>query len=578
MSSAVEQIKSRLNVADVVGAYIKLEKAGLNLRARCPFHNEKTPSFYVSPERGTYHCFGCNKGGDLISFVEEIEGVDFIGALEILARRAGIELKDYDRGERDKNNRLYRLLDEASQLYEARLVDTPAALAYLKKRGLSAETIKTWRLGFVPDGWSFIFDGLKARGFSDGEMEQAGLVSKSAQGGQSRGRAVYDRFRNRLMFPLSDQGGRIVGFTGRIFDASTSKVVEAKYVNTPATTLYDKSSLLYGFDRAKTEIRRQDVAVLVEGQLDLILSHQAGVTNAVAVSGTALTEKHLTIIKRLTDNLIVAFDADSAGVKAARRALGLALGLGLEVLVAELPAGLDPADLILKDPTAWSAATKTAKPIIDFFLGIVTGRDLNDREKKQAVTKEVLPLVKLLTSPIDQAHYIAKIAGLIAVPEESVRAELARSKVEEIISPTGEIPPVTSPVVTTSRSQRLLRRLLGLLWWQEMQSTSSINSEELIRELETAVTKEVWAGLSAPLVSLKAGLILEAELAYDGMADLGPEVAELSGNLRIDILKEELEHLTALVRQVEKTDETGKLDRILRRCQEITTLINEIKN
>jgi DNA primase len=249
MSSAVEQIKARLNILDVIGNYVKLEKAGVNYKGRCPFHNEKTPSFFVSPARQSYHCFGCSKGGDLISFVQEIEGLEFLEALEMLATQAGVELKPVNQGERTLRDRLLTIMEVTTQFYERSLSANPAVLTYLRQRGLTDETIKRFRIGFAPSGWRQLYEMLKTAGYSEEDMEKVGLIIKQSSSGAARGSGYYDRFRERIMFPLGNAAGKIVGFSGRIHSASTDE--QAKYINSPQTALYDKSEFLYGYDRAK---------------------------------------------------------------------------------------------------------------------------------------------------------------------------------------------------------------------------------------------------------------------------------------------------------------------------------------
>ena len=365
MSSTIEQIKARLSVVEVVGSYFKLERAGANYRARCPFHQEKTPSFFVSPSRGRYHCFGCNRGGDLISFVEEIENLDFVGALKLLAERAGVPYSQPDPALASLKDRLYLLHEAAVRYYSGQLKANPAALSYLAERGLTDAAIESFRLGWAPPGWRNLGAALAGQGFKEDEMVSAGLLVSA-----SSSKPPYDRFRSRIMFPLTDTVGRAIGFSGRIFGTDDNDQ-SVKYLNSPATPLYDKSRILYLYDQARLPMRAANRCVLVEGQIDAILSHQAGLAETVAVSGTALTTVHLSLIKRLTDNLIMAFDADLAGVNAGRRAIGLALAAGLEVKIAILPADRDPADLICENPAAWRQAVGDAVHVIDFLLTVL---------------------------------------------------------------------------------------------------------------------------------------------------------------------------------------------------------------
>ena len=354
----VQEVKSRLSIADVVAPYVKLLRAGASFKARCPFHSEKTPSFTVSPERGTYHCFGCNVGGDMFTFVQEMEGVDFKGALKILAEKAGVPLV-YSRGEKkDPSDRLYAALEDAARFYEKNIMQDKSDLSgghparvYLEKRGLTSETIESFRIGWADDEWRALATHLREKKYTDAEMEAAGLVKKTEKG-------FYDRLRSRIIFPLFDSAGRVVGFSGRIFALKGEPPADtAKYINSPETALYHKSKLLYGYDRAKHHIRKLNFSILVEGQMDLVSVHQAGWKNAVAVSGTALTQEHISALMRMSENMVLALDADKAGVEAARRSATVALQMGVDVKVACLPSGSDPADFILKEGIdAWKKA------------------------------------------------------------------------------------------------------------------------------------------------------------------------------------------------------------------------------
>jgi len=336
MATQVEQIKEKLGIVDVVGQYIKLEKAGSNLKAKCPFHNEKTPSFFVSPARNSYYCFGCNAKGDIFSFVEQFEGVDFTGALKILGEKAGVQIV-YERQDiRDEKSRLHSIMEDATLFFEENLNKQKKVLEYLKKRGLDDKTIKTWRVGYSPDSWSSLYEHLKGK-FNTDEINKAGLIKKSEKGGD-----YYDRFRGRIMFPISDNSGRIIAFSGRIFKDNEN---EAKYINSPETQLFSKSKILYGYDKAKFSIRKLNFSIVVEGQMDILLSHQALFTNTVALSGTALTEEQVGLLKRLSGNVVLAFDSDSAGVASSGKSAMLMLSLGMDVKVTHLKQGEDPSDV-----------------------------------------------------------------------------------------------------------------------------------------------------------------------------------------------------------------------------------------
>ena len=341
MDSEIEQIKSRLNIVDIVGSYIKLEKAGINYRARCPFHNEKSPSFFVSPSRQLWHCFGgCNEGGDIFKFIMKIEGIEFYDALKILADKAGVELKKNPNWEKTKSKRdtLLNISNKSTSFFMTQLEKSKIgqeAKEYLLKRGFKNETIKDWQIGYAPLNWQGLSDYLIGLGFNKQDIVDAGLAIQSQK--------FFDRFRGRIMFPIRDFNGQTIGFTGRIFKTED----DAKYLNTPNTLLYDKSQALFGIDKAKLDIRKKDYCVLVEGNVDCIMSHQSGVKNCIAVSGTALTPTHLGIIKRYSNNLVLAFDMDLAGNNATKKGIDMALNNGFNVKVISMSSEKDPADIIL---------------------------------------------------------------------------------------------------------------------------------------------------------------------------------------------------------------------------------------
>ncbi|MBL7045325.1 MAG: DNA primase, partial [Parcubacteria group bacterium] len=366
MSSQVEQIKEKLGIVDVVSQYLKLEKAGSNFRARCPFHNEKTPSFFVSPTRNSYYCFGCNAKGDIFSFVEAFEGLDFVGALKVLGEKAGVQIVFENKQDKDERVGLYSVMEKASMFFEENLKKESKIQEYLKERGLEEKTITDWRIGYAPDSWSSLIDFLK-KTHSIQEIEKVGLIKKKEGGSE-----YYDRFRGRIMFPIFDNSGRVVAFSGRIFKDDGKS---AKYMNSPETVLFSKSKILYGYDRAKFSIRKHNFSIVVEGQMDLLMSHQAGFTNTVALSGTALTLEHIELLKRLSTNIVLAFDSDNAGVASSGKSAIIGLENNMDVKVAHLKDGNDPADVI-NNPSAdgkqeWKDAIKNAKHIVEFSLNVL---------------------------------------------------------------------------------------------------------------------------------------------------------------------------------------------------------------
>jgi DNA primase len=420
MSDTVQQIKDKLSIQDILSSYMKLSRAGKSLVGLCPFHKEKTPSFHVSVERNTWHCFGCGLGGDGFSFIEKIENVDFKGALKILADKAGVTI-EYSQGgnheDTSKKERLREVMNQASEWYAGKLIGSPAE-AYAKKRTLTDDSIRSWRLGYAPDAWRALLEALTALGFTIPEMVGAGLI-KEADGKPG---TYYDRFRNRLMFSIRDTAGRVVAFTGRTLSAEEP----AKYLNSPETELYHKSEILFGMDRAKDAIRARGFTMLVEGQLDLLLAHQAGFENAVALSGTALSEKHLALMKRCSENLMLVLDADAAGLGATARSAVVALRQGLRVKAVKLPSGKDPADLISEDQKEFSKRVAEAKPIVDFFLAVLSEQERDPHRLLRVAEGIVLPLINAMPSPMERDHFVQSAARALGLSGEAVRASLAK--------------------------------------------------------------------------------------------------------------------------------------------------------
>ena len=417
----VAEIKERLSIQDIISPYVKLKRAGKSLVGLCPFHKEKTGSFHVSIERGSWHCFGCGIGGDGFSFIEKIEGVDFKGALKILAEKAGVTIEysgsGASREEQTKKEKLRALMGRASELYAGKLLGSPAE-KYAKSRGLTDKTISAWRLGYAPDEWRALLEAFTAEGFTIPELLSAGLI-KEADGKQG---TYYDRFRNRLMFPIRDSAGRVVAFTGRALASDDL----AKYLNSPETDLYHKSEILYGMDAAKDAIRVRKFTMLVEGQTDVLHAHQAGFENAVALSGTALSEKHLALMKRYSENLMLVLDADPAGLNASARSAALALRQGLRVKAARLPSGKDPADLISEDPKDFAKRVTDAKPIVEFFLAELAERERDAHRLLRSAEAIVLPLIAAMPSPMEREHFIQSTARALSLSGEAVRESLKR--------------------------------------------------------------------------------------------------------------------------------------------------------
>jgi len=424
MSDTVQQIKDRLSIVDVVGTYVKLTRAGKYWKGLSPFTKEKTPSFFVTPDKGLYHCFSTGKGGDMFTFVQEMEGVDFKGALTILAEKAGVEIVREAPGAKDEREQVYGALAAAEEFFQHILSKRDDVRLYLEKRMIDESLIREWHIGYAPKEWHALRDALIEKGFSEKTIESAGLIKKS-EGDEKGSPRHYDRFRGRIMFPLRDVTGRTIAFSGRVFEDDPEHP-GAKYINSPEGPVFDKSRALYGIHIAKSGIRDLGAAMLVEGQVDLLMAHKQGYRNAVATSGTAFTEYHADLLKRYSPNLLIAYDGDKAGIAAAGRAAAVALPKGMNIKVVRLPTGVDPADLIKENPSAFKDAVKQAVHIVDFYLGHIAETVSDPRAQKLEVGRTVLPFVALISNKIDQAHFVTRVAEALSVPTSAVQSELGK--------------------------------------------------------------------------------------------------------------------------------------------------------
>ncbi len=418
MQDAKEEIRARLAIEDVVGEYVQLKRAGRNFKGLSPFSGEKTPSFIVSPEKNIWHDFSSNKGGDLFSFIMEVEGIDFRAALELLAQRAGVDLSVYDsKGGQELAKRKRRLLEAhqwAAKYYQQSLLQNTRALEYVfKKRGLSKQIVQEFQIGYAPDSGDALVQFLLKKGFTKNELADGGLTNRF--GG--------DLFRGRMMVPLMDASGQVIGFTGRIISDEPNA---PKYLNTPQSLLYDKSRHVFGLSQAKESIRKSDYAVIVEGNLDVVSSHQAGVTQVVATAGTALTESHLKALVRLSPNVRLAFDGDAAGLAATERAIPIAQAVGVDLTIISLPSDVkDPDELIQKDASLWQTAINTSENVVDWLLTQYTKReDMTAPIGKRRFTTAALAVVRALSDPVEQEHFMQKIAQYTSTSLDTVKQKL----------------------------------------------------------------------------------------------------------------------------------------------------------
>ncbi len=588
MSTPVEQIKEKLTIDEVIGSYIKLEGAGKNFKARCPFHNEKTPSFFISPDRGTYYCFGCQAKGDIFSFVEQFEGLDFMGALKLLAQRAGVELTfdKQDGAKRTEKDMLYAVMEEAAAWFEKQYALTPAATTYVASRGISPATRDMFRIGYAPEGWRNLYIYLQEKRFSDLILEKAGLAKKTEKG-------YYDRFRDRVMFPIMDSSGRVIAFSGRILHDDGKS---AKYLNSPDTPLYNKSTVLYGIDKAKNEIRIKNYSILVEGQMDLVLSHQVGVKNTVAVSGTALTDStenkdqavnNLGLVRRLSPNIILAFDSDKAGRNAALRSAKIALELGMDVKIADLPQGKDPADLVLEDKAQWVESLKGAKPVVNFLIDSVLLEEKDMRKLPLVIAERVLPFIAEFQSSMQQAVAISDIHSKTGIPEDAIRQDLKkaidkkRQEEREKRSahayqsrpqqPAAATPAPDAGAGALRRADTIMRKLFGLKFF--------LKDDSKAKQIEDVIIKvsgqEFYDKTQQELKAFENELSFEAEMQY-ASKKIDEEIKELLFHYELDCVKKRFAEAMTELSKAEKGKDEKKAGELISICQELSARLKKL--
>ncbi|MDE2312030.1 MAG: DNA primase [Patescibacteria group bacterium] len=515
MADQVSQdIKDRLNIADVIAGYIPIKKAGANFKALCPFHHEKTPSLQISPQKQIWHCFGCGEGGDVFGFVMKYENLEFREVLKVLAEKAGVKLLEYrpaDPREQSEKDLLLRINDFAARFYHQFLLSdkrAEPAREYLKNRGLTAGTIAKWKIGFAPDDFHALETALHKKGAKPEDAVRAGVCARNERG------QIYDRFRGRVTFPIFNYFGEVVGFSARILQDDGKS---AKYVNSPETVIYSKSKILFGLNFAKNAIRKSDEVVVVEGQMDVIGPQQAGFENIVASSGTALTMDQLLLLGRLTKNLKFCFDGDAAGVAASRRAGELALKAGFRLKVIVLEKAKDPDELVRKSPGLWEKAVAEAKWFLDWQMDFAENAYPQDPvEQKHYLTQNVLPLLLAIADPLEQDHYIRQLAARFDISERTVREQVQR-RVQGLPAPVRSDPPVPN-------GQSLEKELLGgMLAYPEFcqEALSQVQANEFSDPIIERLVTQLAAG--------QAGQIQDETVAKEAMFMVESQVQELQG-------------------------------------------------
>jgi len=581
---AVEEIKGRLAIEDVIGEYVHLKRTGRNWRGLSPFSNEKTPSFIVSPEKQIWHDFSSQKGGNMFSFVMEMEGLDFKGALDLLARKAGVDLEQYrssgyqTRGK--EKERLYELLDLAAKFYQIQFSKHKPAWEYvLKERAFSKDTALEWRIGYAPNSGTALIDFLRSKKFTDKEMHAAGVSSQSYHG-------LGDMFRGRIMIPLADPQGRIIGFTARLLaDAPNAP----KYLNTPQTVLYDKSRHVFGLHLAKEAIRRNKYVVLVEGNLDVIMSHQADVRQVVATAGTALTEQHLKALSRFTGDIRLSFDLDNAGLAATERAIPIASRTGVNLSIITIPSGKDPDELIRQDAAKWQQAIDQPQYALDWLIErYIKQLDITSALGKRQFSDIILAVVRGLADRVEQEHYIEKVAQLIGVSREALVAKLrqdtspARLKRKVVQPSAATIDKATLELIKSQDHllvlvllQPKLRDFLSLLIEDMLPSPPA---RELLQFLQA---NPDFAGDATTTKSLQPIgdyvkiLLLQYEALYQDLEllELRYEAARMQARLIEQYVKNQKRGLSEQLQSANDTDTST----LLTKAKELDILLKQVK-
>lgn len=483
----LDQIRSKIDIVELINSHLPLKKAGRNFKALCPFHSEKTPSFIVSPERQLWKCFGCNLGGDVFKFLMEYEKMTFVEALRFLADKAGIKLKRFrPSAAQQEREKLLAVNHLASEFYHFILLKHSVGkkgLDYLLKRGIRRSSIQLFKLGYAPDSWDSLLSYLtRKKGYQSNDLERAGLAIKGTKN-------YYDRFRGRIIFPLTDHRSNILGFAGRTLKPDLKG---AKYINIPETTLYHKGDLFYGLAQTKEAIKKKNKAVIVEGETDVISSYQAGVKNAIAIKGSALTEPQVNLIKRFASTIILALDADMAGDEAVRRGIEIADFVGLNIRVAQSKYGKDPDECARHSPALWRESVAESIPVFDFYLKSATSRfNKKTAEGKKKISEELTPILAKITNEVVKAHYVKKLADILEVSEEAVNKEMERiGRLGKIVtSKTAKVISKRKPVKLKTRRERLEEFFLSLLLQKGEETADLINQIEIKYFVNPAIKK-----------------------------------------------------------------------------------------
>jgi DNA primase len=567
MAENTDLIKEKIPVANLVKQYVELRPAGKNLKGLCPFHGEKSPSFMVSPDRGIWHCFGCGKGGDIFGFLMQYENIEFIEALKVLADQAGVTLQNIGSADQKKYDVLYEINRIGKDYFKSSLFEPAGApaLKYLRERGLKDETIAEFELGVALPGNDSLMRHLTKMGYSVNDIERAGLAFKTERG------TYWDRFRNRIMFPLHNHFGKVIGFTGRVMPGNESQDV-GKYVNSPETAIFNKSKLLFGFFKSKNAVREQNTAVLVEGQMDFLMAYQDGIKNLVATSGTALTMDHLKLIRRLAENLVLSFDNDSAGKAAAERTIDLAQAndLNTKVIIFDDPALKDPADIARAKPGHFAQLIKKAVPAMEYYMSYYgIGHNQEIAAKKKAV-RQMLTKIKAIASPVEQQHWLTEVAGRSGMPEPVLSAEMAMLKVEAVAGPQVKSDTTTTIAQPmTGRAETIIYRLLSLVVRDPATAAAVKVQRQLLPAAYQPILDALLAGTAQQIPPELSGVV---NLIYlqSGFEPAPGEAEVLLKRLKQEGFTEDKRRIQEQIRAAERSHDEALLAKLLEEYKNLT--------
>jgi len=566
MSKDIDIIKERLSVVDVLGMYITLTPAGKNFKANCPFHNEKTPSFIVSPDKGMWHCFGCSEGGDIIAFVMKYENLEFPEALRFLAEKAGVQLANINPQHQREFGVLYDINEEAKLFFVEALKKNGAALEYLKTRGLHDRTIEEFEIGFSPGGESLTLHLIQKK-YAVADAVRAGLLYRNSRG------LYRDRFDGRIMFPILNHVGKTVAFTGRVFGASAENPDNPKYMNSPESPVFNKSRILYGLNKTKNDIAKTKTFVVVEGQMDFLMSWQCGIKNCVAVSGTGFTEQHLERLRKLSDIAIVSFDNDDAGRKALERTLSLFNRFDFHTKVISLKDFKDPADALLIDPQFMEQAVVNARPAFQFLFQIYFGSEKirNDIALKKRVVHRLLEILSSLKSPIERSVWIRELSRESSIPETSLSSELESIESENEKEKKPEIQQMKEVSSQELRIDIIARQLVSLAFTNDKFKDIVLANKEFMPRPFLSVLENPGA---------ESAMVFQMQSTYlFGSADnndLEEETKGLICQLQLEYYRGVQEMLKREMKNAEARGDEEKLLEATRKFQDCTQKINSL--